>query len=138
MHENLTREAEVRSSTDRAFGLVFTGLFLLIGLAPLIFGRPMRIWSLVVAAIFGVIAAVMPALLAPLKRVWTKFGLLLHKVVSPVVLGAAFYLMITPMGLVMRLFGKDLLRLRFDRASPTYWIKRTPPGPPAESLIDEF
>jgi predicted membrane metal-binding protein len=136
-HENLNRESEVKSSSNRVFGFVFGIFFLLIGLLPLLARHPPRIWSLAVAALFGLIAAVIPALLAPLNRLWTRLGLLLNKIVSPIVLGLAFYLMIAPLGMIMRLFGKDLLRLRFDRTQATYWIPRTPPGPPGESLGEQ-
>lgn len=138
MHENLTRDSAVKGPSDRNFGLVFTAVFLLIGVAPLAFGHALHVWSLVVAAAFGVVSVVAPGLLAPLNRLWARFGLLLHKIVSPVVLGIMFFLVITPMGVVMRLFGKDPLRLRIDRGASTYWIGRTPPGPPADSFIDQF
>lgn len=138
MHENLTRDSPTKGSSDRSFGFVFAGVFLIIGAAPLVFGHPMHPWSLAIGAVFGVVAAVAPALLAPLNRLWTRLGLLLHKIVSPVVLGVMFFLVITPMGVIMRLLGKDPLRLRFERAAKTYWIERTPPGPPADSFIDQF
>jgi len=138
MLDDLRRESRAEGSSNRAFGFVFAAVFLLIGAAPLAFGRPLHAWSLAVAAVFGVIAALAPALLALLNRLWTRFGLLLHKIVSPVVLGIMFYLVITPMGIFMRLLGKDPLRLKVDRNATTYWIERTPPGPPADSFIDQF
>ena len=70
------------------------------------------------------VAWLSPAALAPLNRVWTRFGLLLHRIVSPVVLGVMFFVVVTPMGLVMRALGKDPLRLRFDREARSYWIDR--------------
>jgi hypothetical protein len=76
--------------------------------------------------------------LAPLNRLWLKFGLLLHKVVSPIVLGVMFFLVITPIGLTMRAFGKNPLRLKLDKQSGSYWIERVPPGPAPESLKDQF
>jgi hypothetical protein len=76
--------------------------------------------------------------LSPLNRLWLRFGLLLHKIVSPLVLGIMFFLVITPIGLLMRAVGKDLLRLKFDKRSSSYWIERLPPGPPPESLKDQF
>ena len=138
MHENLTRDSTVEGPSDRNFGLVFTAVFLLIGVVPLAFGHAAHLWSLIVAAAFGAVSMLAPGLLAPLNRLWARFGLLLHKIVSPIVLGIMFFLVITPMGLVMRLFGKDPLRLRIDRGASTYWIGRTPPGPPADSFIDQF
>ena len=90
MHENLTRDSTVKGPSDRNFGFVFTVVFLVIGLAPLAFGHALHVWSLVVAAVFGAVSAVAPSLLAPLNRVWARFGLLLHKIVSPIVLGIMF------------------------------------------------
>jgi len=137
-HESLERVESAVGSSDRSFGIVFTVVFLIIGLLPLFFGGPLRLWSVAVAAIFGLVALLRPALLAPLNRLWTKFGLLLHKIVSPLVLGIMFFIVITPMGLVMRAWGKDPLRLRFDRQARSYWVERTPPGPPPDSLNNQF
>ena len=111
-------------------------------------GFPASSWLLAVAAVgyslcaatagFLLVALGFPSILAPLNRLWLRFGLLLHRIVSPLVLGIMFFLVITPMGLLMRAFGKDLLRLKFDRAAASYWIERTPPGPPPESMADQF
>ena len=77
-------------------------------------------------------------MLAPLNRLWMKFGGLLHRFVSPIVLGLLFFVVITPMGLAMRMLGKDPLKLRADTQSKSYWIDRTPPGPRPDSFIDQF
>jgi Saxitoxin biosynthesis operon protein SxtJ len=138
MLDDLRRDSREEGSSNRAFGLVFSAIFLLIALGPLLVGRSVHTWSLVAAGMFGVVALIMPAVLAPLNRLWTRFGLLLHKIVSPLVLGIMFFLVITPMGLVMRVLGKDPLRLRRDPGAPTYWIERTPPGPPPETFVDQF
>ena len=139
MLDDIKRESgDDGSSSNRSFGLVFAGVFLVIGAGPLFFGHSIHLWSLLLSAVFAVLALIAPAVLAPLNRLWTKFGLLLHKIVSPVVLGIMFYLVITPMGAVMRLLGKDPLRLRKDRDAATYWIERTPPGPPPETFVDQF
>ena len=90
------------------------------------------------SAAFLAAALVWPGVLAPLNRLWTRFGLLLHRLVSPLVLGVMFFLVITPMGLVMRALGKDPLRLQRDRAARTYWIDRQPPGPAPDSLNNQF
>ena len=137
-HESYERQEETRGPSDRNFGLVFATVFALIGSVPLIFGRGIHLWALIVAAGFALAAVVAPATLAPLNRVWLKFGLLLHKVVSPVVLGIMFFLVITPIGLFMRALGKDLLRLKVDKQAPSYWIERVPPGPTPDSLKDQF
>ena len=88
--------------------------------------------------LFLLFALVLPKALAPLNWVWTKFGLVLHRIVSPVVLGVLFYGVFTPLGIIMRLFGGDPLRLRFNPNAQSYWIERTPPGPAPDSLKDQF
>jgi len=138
MHEDFRREERLAGSSNRSFGLVFAGAFLLIAFGPLLSGGSIRIWGVTVALLFGTSALVAPALLAPLNRLWTSLGHLLHKIVSPVVLGIMFFLVITPMGVAMRLLGKDPLRLRRDRGISTYWIERTPPGPRSDSFTDQF
>jgi len=137
-HELLSRREEVSGSSNRAFGLVFAVVFLLVAVFPLPFGGAVRWWSIGVAAAFAAVAFVLPGVLTPLNRAWTRFGLILHKIVSPIVLGFLFYVVVTPLGLLMRLLGKDPLRLHWDRQSPTYWIERTPPGPKPETLSDQF
>jgi len=137
-HESFDRDVPVQGSSNRTLGLVFAALFLIIGTLPVVFGGAARIWSVVVAAAFLVVALAAPRLLGPLNRLWTRFGLLLHQIVSPVVLGIMFFLVVTPIGLLMRAFGKDPLRLRFDAGARSYWIDRTPPGPPPQSLSEQF
>ncbi|HEX9792001.1 MAG TPA: SxtJ family membrane protein [Kiloniellales bacterium] len=137
-HERLTRDEQVRGSSNRTFGLVLAGVFSLIGLWPLVRGGEFRLWSLAFAVFFLLIALTRPRLLAPLNRVWTKLGRVLHRIVNPVVMGVLFYLVVTPTGLMMRLLGKDLLRLRFEPNEKSYWIERQPPGPAPESMKQQF
>ena len=137
-HESFDRTDEVSGSSDRVFGFVFTALFTIIGALPLAAGKAINGWSLVLALLFLALAILRPAVLAPLNRAWMKFGLLLHRIVSPLVLGIMFFLVITPTGLLMRLFGKNPLRLKFNATDDSYWIDRSPPGPPSESLKDQF
>ncbi|MGH7412618.1 MAG: SxtJ family membrane protein, partial [Candidatus Rokuibacteriota bacterium] len=92
----------------------------------------------VVAAIFLTLALVRPRTLAPLNRLWLRLGLVLHACISPVILGLLFYGTVAPIGLLLRLFGKDVLRLRFEPASPTYWIERRPPGPAPDTMPRQF
>jgi len=127
-----------KGSSDRSFGFVFAAFFSIVALLPLRHGGEARLWSLAMAGAFAIIALVAPHILAPLNRVWTAFGDLLHRIVSPVALGVLYYGVVTPTGFAMRLAGKDPLRLRFDPAARSYWIERTPPGPPPESLKDQF
>ena len=137
-HESFERSEEVHGSSDRSFGVVFAVVFSVIGLLPLAFGSGVRVWALVLGTAFLLMALAIPRSLAPLNRLWLRFGLLLHRIVSPIVLGIMFYGVITPTGAIMRAFGKDLLRLRFDRSSRSYWVDRVPPGPPPESIKDQF
>ena len=137
-HESLDRTEVVQGSSNRSFGLVFCAVFLVIGIVPWLFGGQLRIWSLAVSAVFLVIALALPRVLEPLNKAWLRLGLVLHRIVSPIVLGIMFFGVITPIGLLMRVLGKDQLRLRFDGDARTYWIERRPPGPKPESLPDQF
>jgi len=137
-HEDLTREDEVEGSSDRSFGIVFAVVFLIIAFIPLLHSGAVRWWSAGVAAAFGVVAFTVPSILAVPNRLWMKFGLLLAKIVSPIALGILFYLVFMPVGLVMRIAGKDPLRLRFDPAAKSYWIPRSPPGPDPKSMTNQF
>ncbi|KAF0163667.1 MAG: hypothetical protein FD158_3120, partial [bacterium] len=137
-HEDLEREQHVEGSSDRAFGLVFAGVFLLVAGWPLLGGEGVRWWSVAVSGAFAAVALAKPELLAGLNRQWMKLGILLGKVVSPVALGVLFYCVITPIGLALRLAGKDPLRLKRDPAASSYWIPRDPPGPPPGSMTNQF
>ncbi len=137
-HESLERSDVIEGSSNRTLGLVFGAVFLLVGLYPWVFGRPVRLWSLGVAAAFALIALALPSVLGPLNKIWTRFGLLLHKVTSPIVLGIMFFLVVTPTALLMRVLGKDVLKLRRDAGAPTYWVDRQPPGPKPDSLPNQF
>lgn len=137
-HEDLTREQQIEGSSDRVFGLVFAGVFLVIAGWPLFSGEMPRWWASGVAAVFALVALVKPALLGGLNRLWIKLGILLGKVVSPVALGILFYGVLVPIGAVMRLTGKDPLRLKLDPSAASYWIPREPPGPPPDSMTNQF
>lgn len=136
-HEEISRDHEVKLGSNRSFGLVFCAAFTLIALLPLISGHPVRWWSLVVAAVFLLVALAAPAVLAPLNRLWAKVGLLLSKIVNPVIMALLFFVVITPIGLIMRALGKDPLRLK-TTGETSYWIVRTPPGPKPETMKDQF
>ena len=137
-HEDLARADGVKIGSPRAFGIVFSIVFAVIGLWPLIAGSPARIWALGVSAVFLALAFVWPRALDPLNRLWFLFGLLLHKIVNPIVMGLLFYVTVTPIALIMRFMGKDQMRLKFDRSARTYWIDRTPPGPAPDTMRRQF
>ena len=137
-HEDLSRDQHVEGSSDRVFGLVFAGMFLVIAGLPLLHGGVLRWWPVGVAAAFALVALVKPSLLAGMNRLWIKLGVLLGKVVSPIALGILFYGVFTPLGAVVRLAGKDTLRLKFDPGANSYWIPRDPPGPLPDSMTNQF
>lgn len=137
-HEDLSRAEGVKASSERAFGLVFAAFFVLIGLFPLLRGRPMRLWAFPVAVIFLLAGLLLPVVLKPLNWFWMQLAVVLHKIMTPIVTGAMFFLIFTPIGLLMRAFGKDPLRVAYDPKSSSYWILREPPGPPPESMINQF
>lgn len=138
-HEDLSREEAVEGGGDRAFGLVFAAVFTGLGVYALWSGSSVSplLW-LGGAAVFAVAAVFAPGLLGPLNRLWTAFGLLLHRIVSPLLMGIIFFLVVTPIAWMMRWKGKDPLRLARDPAAETYWIVRQPPGPEPERIRRQF
>jgi hypothetical protein len=124
--------------SDRSFGGVFIAVFLIIAMYPVPGGGEPNLWAFVIAGGLGVLVVTAPRILHPLNVVWYRFGLVLHGIVSPLVLGFIFFVTIMPIGLLLRAFGKDLLRLRWDPSADTYWIPRDPPGPSAESMRNQF
>lgn len=119
------RDPEVLGPSNRSFGLVFAVLFLLLGVSPLWRGGAMRQWALAIAAALFATAIARPQLLGPANRLWLRFGLLMHRVVNPVILAALFYLAVTPFGLVMRFTRKEMVRrFRPDSRLSTYWMPR--------------
>jgi len=112
--------------------------FFVVGIFPLLTERPVKLWATVLSGSFIIVSLVGPSLLAPLNQSWFKFGLFLHKLTSPIIMGLAFYLLIAPIGMARRLFGLDTFCRGFDPAAKSYWIEREPPGPKAESLKNQF
>jgi hypothetical protein len=137
-HEDFSPKIEHKGPSDRSFAITFAAVFTLIALAPLIHHRPARYWALGVAAVFLIVATARPGLLNRPNRAWMRLGLLLSRVVSPIVMALMFYLAITPVACVMRLFGRNSLDLGLERAKPSYWIERDPHGPAPESMSQQF
>ncbi len=146
-HEDYSREEAIEGSSDRGFGLTVGGILLAILLVRLGLawwrGGPVEPgWVDYVLGGIGlplvVLSLAAPATLAPLNRGWTNLGLLLFKVMNPVVLGLIFLLTIVPIGLLLRAFGKDPLRLAFEPDAKSYWIERDPPGPAPDSMPQQF
>ena len=117
---------EIKISSNRSFGIVFFIVFLLIALYPLLKGNDLRIWSLIISFIFLALGLINSKILTPLNRLWFKFGLLLGKFISPLIMGIIFFIVVTPIGIIMRLLKKDLLNLKFNKKE-TYWIDKSGP-----------
>jgi hypothetical protein len=140
-HETYAREEQIAGPSNRSFGFVFAGFLTLLTL--------LGWWrhhtdalsfkvSLGLAALFALLALIAPAVLAPLNRLWLRFGLLLHTITTPIILGLVFFLVVTPLGLLARLLGKDFLALRRDSRLATYWIERDERASTPESLNRQF
>ena len=114
----------IKTSSNKSFGIVFFIVFIIISLYPLVNQEDIRIWSLVIAFIFFILALLNSKILTPINKIWTRFGLFLGNFISPIVMGIIFFFVVTPIGLLMRLFGKDVLNLKKNKFS-TYWIKKT-------------
>lgn len=127
-----------RNSSDRSFGLVFTIFFAFLGAWPMLHKHPARRWAFCVSAAFLLVSLIVPKALHQLNLLWTRLGQLLANVTNPIVSGLMFYLLFTPAALLFRLFGKDLLRLKFDPAADSYWIVRDQPGPSPETMKNQF
>lgn len=128
----------VRMGSERSFGLVFTAFFALVALWPLKSGGDLRLWAFGLSAGCLALSLAAPRVLRPLNVVWFKFGLLLHKIMSPLIMGFLFFSTITPIGILLRATGKDPMRLKRDAAAASYWISRDPPGPAPTSMKNQF
>jgi hypothetical protein len=132
-HEDFTRPHEIRPGSDRVFGFVFAVGFLLLGLAPLRHGLPVRWWALLIGAAFGATGALRPAVLEPLNIAWTRLGGALNRITSPVILGLVFFAAVVPTGLLMRALGRSPLQLTRQPGRATYWVDRRGSSPSSMS-----
>ena len=117
---------DIKIGTNRSFGIVFFLVFIIISLYPLLHGENIRVWSLIISIIFLVLGLFNSKLLNPLNKIWFKFGLLLGKIISPIVMGIIFFFVVTPIAIFMKLLRKDLINLKFNKNS-TYWIEKSGP-----------
>ena len=116
----------IKIGSNRSFGIVFFIVFLLIALYPLINEENFRLWSLVISLIFLVLGLINSQILTPLNKLWFKFGILLGKIVSPIIMGIIFFFVVTPIGFIMKAIGKDLINLKYNN-NKSYWIEKTGP-----------
>jgi hypothetical protein len=122
----MLKNNEIKLGSNRGFGIVFCIVFLLITLYPLTYGGEIRIWSAIISLTFLVFGLINSKILTPLNKLWFKFGLFLGMIMSPLIMGIIFFLVVTPIGLIMRMFKKDLLNLRYNQ-NQSYWIEKSGP-----------
>ena len=139
VHHEIARGEETKpDSSPRAFGFVFTVFFLGIGLAPTIKGHSLRVWALTTAGVLLICTCLTPRVLILPNKLWQRLGLVLSRFTQPIILGLLFYLVITPIGWLMRRVKGDSLLRKWDLEAKTYWIPRTPPGPDPKSMKHSF
>ena len=114
---------DIKIGSNRSFGVVFFVVFLLIGLWPILKGNEIRIWSIVISLIFLILGILNSKILTPFNKIWFRFGIFLGNFISPIVMGIVFFLVVTPTGLIMKLFRKDLINLKKNNSN-TYWIEK--------------
>ena len=137
-HEEFNRQDKIEGSSDRGFGLVFATFFALLGALAVWHDNPHWYWWIGLAAITLLIALTIPRALAPFNWLWVRLGLVLFKVISPLMLGVIYFSTMTPMAVFLRLRKKDILRLKYDPEASSYWIRRDPPGPNPNSMKNQF
>ena len=118
--------SDIKIGSNRSFGIVFCLVFLIISIYPLAGQGEIRIWSLIISICFFILGLINSVLLSPLNKLWFKFGIFLGKIISPLVMGMIFFVVVTPIAFLMRLLGKDLLNLKFNNKN-TYWIEKKEP-----------
>ncbi len=117
------KQSKIKIGSNRSFGIVFFVVFLIISIWPLLDEKELRYWSLIVSIIFLILGILKSNILTPLNKVWFKFGILLGNIISPIIMAFVFFLVVTPISLIMKIFGKDILNLKKNKNS-SYWIKK--------------
>ena len=122
----MNNKHNIKLGSNRSFGIVFFVAFLLIALYPLTYSEGIIVWSVIISFIFLVLGLLNSKILTPLNKLWFKFGIFLSKIISPLIMGIIFFLVVTPIGLIMRIFGKDVLNLKYNK-NQSYWIVKKGP-----------
>ena len=138
MHENLDREEETEWFSNFSLGITFASIFLIIGILLIIVGSFSGWLFLICSILFLIISLKTPIILTPLNLAWTKLGLILSKIFNPMILGVVFLLIITPIAIIRKIFGKSALHLKTKPNVESYWINRTPPGPKTGSMTRQY
>ena len=138
-HENFETKIKIKASSERGLGFVFAAVFAILGFWPIAIGGSIRLWFLAMAVTCLTIALTIPSALRPFNILWFHIGRILNKLANPILLGLIFFLTVTPTAIILKMLGKDLLRLRrTSHESQSYWVNRRPPGPSAESMKKQF
>jgi hypothetical protein len=138
LHEEFTRHESVANSSERSFGLTVGAVCCGIGALRLYYGQSYAFWVMGLGIVLAVLALLRPSVLVPLNRLWMQLGLLLSRIINPVIMTLLYCVTIVPVGVAMKLRGKDLLRLKYDPSAASYWILREPPGPAPDSMRNQF
>ena len=120
----MLKKHEIKIGSNRSFGITFFVVFLIVGIWPLLYSESIRIWSIIISLIFLFLGLIKSRHLTPLNKLWSRFGILLGSIVSPIVMGLVFFVVLTPVAIVMKLIGKDILKKKFNKNKKTYWIYR--------------
>ena len=129
------KQKEIKTGSNKSFGIVFFVIFIIIALWPLLKDENIRVWSIIVSITFLTLGLLNSKILTPLNKLWMRLGILLGAIVSPIVMGVIYFGVITPIGLIMKLFGKDVLNLKIDTNKNTYWtLKKKIPS----KMKDQF
>ena len=125
---------DIKIGSNRSFGVVFFIVFFIVAIYPLINGGNIRIWALIISLIFLSLGLINSSILTPLNKIWFKFGILVGKVISPIIMATIFFIVVTPIGLIMRILKKDVLNLKYN-SSASYWIEK---NEPASKMKNQF
>jgi len=137
-HENYDSRVHIKGSSERMFGIIFSLLFSIIGMFPLWHGKKVRLWAIAAAVVLFIVAIILPGALRVLNRTWIQISLVISRVTNPLIMTFLYYFVITPMGVIMRVLGRDPLRLQKDKIAKSYWIEREPSGPAPETMFFPF
>ena len=124
---NFQKNSEIGLGSNKSFGIVFAIVFLIVALYPLLNSEGLRIWALIVSAVFLLLVFIAPKTLSLPNRLWFKFGMILGSIIAPIVMALVYFITVLPTGLIMRLLGKDLLKQKLDKNAKSYWIERNEP-----------
>jgi len=138
INESAVSYRRTAKSSNRSFGFIIAIFFAVVAVSPLLHGGHLRVWAIALGVLLVLCAILRPNLLAPFNRVWQRIGLAMHAVVNPIVMGLVFYGAIVPVGIILKLRGKDLLRLKWAPDHKSYWLERAPPGPASASMSKQF